>query len=118
MLNQTTNTRFSKHRRTNVSESMIAALADDDSSCDDESHQGLRQDTPINRTHITRLSSLDEHTSESCISNCSNMFCGSGHFKKQERIMNKFVTNKRKRKLIGDSQQEGMQQFLLNNEME
>ena len=38
MRNQTTNTRFSRQKRANVSESMIAALAED-SSCDDESLQ-------------------------------------------------------------------------------
>ena len=45
MRNQTTNTRFSnnKNKRQNVSEQMLATLADDDTSCEDESLQGGTQ---------------------------------------------------------------------------
>ena len=42
MLNQTTNTRFSMHRLTNVSEAMIATLAEEDSSCDEDGRHGVR----------------------------------------------------------------------------
>ena len=68
----------------------------------------------FDRQNISRLSSLEEHTSASCISNCSKMFCGSGHFKKQERIMNKFVAKKMRQKTRESDVQTDMRQSLLN----
>ena len=118
---KTTTVRFTKNRRTNVSEQMISALADDDSEPEENEDVGMRQGTPHNRSmsQITRLSTLDEHNTESCITNCSNMFCGSGHFNKQERVISKFVADKKQRKMLkGDAQIEDMQQSLINEEAE
>ena len=50
--------------------------------------------------YISRLSTLDEHPNDSCMTNCAEMFCGSGHFKKQERVINKYVADKQQRKLL------------------
>lgn len=99
MENETTNTRFAKNRfRKNATEQDIAAKleyfessdVDDD---DDFSASHSRPHAATNRTSATysRMTSLDGHPDQGCTGNCSNMFCGPGHFKKQERIMRKFV---------------------------
>ena len=47
MLNQTTNTRFAKHRKENASEEKIAELADYSASdAEDDDYSGLRNPTP------------------------------------------------------------------------
>lgn len=95
MLNETTNTRFSRHRKSNVSEEAIARLADFETSEDGDSEQGLANGNmtpPSMRSRTTRMTSLDGAApSAGCVDNCSNMFCGPGHFKKQERIIKKFT---------------------------
>ena len=51
-----------------------------------------QQRTPAtDRTRNSRITSLDNSQNLGCAGNCTNMFCGPGHFRKQERIMRKFV---------------------------
>ena len=40
---------------------------------------------------FSRVNSIDLSTDQGCAGNCGNMFCGAGHFRKQERIMRKFA---------------------------
>ena len=99
MMNQTTNTRFSKHRKENASEAAIAQLAeyDDMSDVSENDEYGAsplenqRGGALTHRTRSSRVSSLDGPINSGCASNCGNMFCSAGHFRKQERIMKKFV---------------------------
>ena len=98
-MNQTTNTRFSKHPKKNATEQAIAQLAEceasdaeDDSNiftASSDSYQPMSM-APKTRT-FSRVSSLDQASDQGCAGNCSNMFCGVGHFRKQERIMRKFA---------------------------
>ena len=93
MLNQTTNTRFSKHRKENASEAAIAQLAEYEPSSEEDDF-GATYSPPghmAGRPRSTRVSSLDASVNQGCAQNCGNMFCGPGHFRKQERIMRKFV---------------------------
>ena len=93
MLNQTTNTRYSKHRKANASEQAIAQLAEYElSEEEDEDESSFHQPTPATtHTRLSRVSSLDGSANAGCTSNCTNMFCGPGHFRKQERIMRKYI---------------------------
>ena len=48
-----------------------------------------------NRVSIPRRFSIfDDHNSTSRLKNCQTMFCGGGHFKKQERILSKIAKEK------------------------
>jgi len=93
MLNQTTNTRFTKHRKENASEQAIAALAEyEPSDIDDDDFTTPFPSSPqTHRTRASRVTAIDVPMNQGCVGNCSNMFCGAGHFRKQERIMRKFI---------------------------
>lgn len=93
MLNQTTNTRFSKIRKENATENAIAQMQDFEASeaDEDDDYSAPHQPTPTSRTRTSRVSSLDGPAQQGCNTSCGPMICGSGHFRKQERIMRKFV---------------------------
>ena len=84
MQNQTTNTRFSKHKRTSVTEQDLARLVEDETSGDDESDQSRRRkiNNDINRAQVLRLNAVEEHHANSAMTNCSKMLCSPGHFRK------------------------------------
>jgi len=110
MLNQTTNSRFSKFKRTNVSEAQIAALAEESSSEGEDAHQ-----TPASlRSRQSRLTngSFTREQSQTCGQNCTSMFCGAGHFKKQQRFMKKFARDPNR---DVNQQNNSFNQFLLKN---
>ena len=102
MQNQTTNTRFSKHKRTSVTEQELARLDEDDTSGDDESNESRqRKNSELARTQVQRLNAVEEHQVNTAMGNCQRMLCSSGHFKKQERHLNKFAKEKKRRRKSG-----------------
>ena len=62
-----------------------------------------------NRVSIPRRFSIfDDHNSTSRLKNCQTMFCGGGHFNKQERILSKIAKEKYQNNAISDQFPESM----------
>lgn len=89
MLNQTTNSRFSKHRRSGVNEAQLAALAGSDSSYDDDYSAVNSAKTP--NSMRSREGSVNEHSAGSPMMDCGRMFCGTGSSKKPGKIFKRVI---------------------------
>ena len=87
MFNQTTNTRFSKHRRNHVSDAQLAALAGTDSSEEDFSAFNSFKAPTSMRSRASRDSSLNEHSS------LSPYWCGGDDSAQQRRFMKKITSD-------------------------
>ena len=59
----------------------------------------------MRRTFTPKYSTLDPYQTGSCLHNCSNMFAGAGHFRKQERILSKYAADKKKKKAVSSDEQ-------------
>ena len=89
MLNQTTNSRFSKHRRSAVNEAQLAALNASDSSFDDDYSAVNSAKTP--NSMRSREGSVNEHSAGSPVMDCGRIFCGSGGSKKPGKIFRRVI---------------------------
>ena len=96
MDNTTTNQRYSKNKRANVSEDNIARIAEyssgDETGIDDTTMTPY-QTPPGMRSSNMRKSVELRHHNDGCLANCGSMFCSPSHFNKQERLVKKFVRN-------------------------
>ena len=108
ILNQTTNTRFSKNRRNHVSDAQMAALAEDDSSYEEDYSAPTSFKAPTSM--MSRDGTLNEHTSGSPLGDCSRMIWGS-RSKRPDKFMKKIMRDPNKQiNQPMTSQTENMQQ--------
>ena len=89
MLNQTTNSRFSKHRRGAVNEAQLAALTGSDSSFDDDYSAVNSTKTP--NSMRSREGSVNEHSAGSPVIDCGRFLCGSGSSKKPNKVFKRVI---------------------------
>ena len=85
MLNQTTNTRFSKHRKESASDAAIAALAELDNSENEDEDYMMPQIAPAMQRN--RLSAIDTAGTAGCMDN----ICGQSYHSRQDRFMRKYI---------------------------
>ena len=98
MLNQTTNSRFSKHRRSGVNEAQLAALAGSDSSYDDDYSAVNSAKTP--NSMRSREGSVNEHSASSPMMDCRRIFLRNRvlenarqNFKKCDQLHFRFISS-------------------------